>query len=154
MKKTLIALVALLALAGGAAYASDIPAWKGNEAFLKNGFWGKGLGREVMMNIKAEVLGMSLVDLKAEFDSGKSFADILSEKGMSFETWRTSVQQRITAQLAQMVNEGKITQAQADKIAERNAERLGNCNGEGPKGWQTAIGSGQGLKKGLRGNLK
>ncbi|MFH1451162.1 MAG: hypothetical protein ABIF89_00960 [bacterium] len=155
MKKTLITLITVMALGTGVAFAADtVPTWKGNDQWLKNGFWGKGLGRAGMINAKTEILGMTVADLKAAIDSGKTFAEILQEKGITLAEWKNSVQAAVETRLQQMVGDGKITQDQANKIMERNEERLSKCTGEGPIGWQKAVGAGKGLKKGLIRNYK
>jgi hypothetical protein len=55
----------------------------------------QGQGKGFLRNIenKAKVLGMTIDQLKAEFNSGKTMDVILKAKNMTFEQFRTQLQQ-------------------------------------------------------------
>jgi len=64
----------------------------------------------------ASILGITLEELQAELESGKSIADIVSEHGLTMEQFRQKQQELRKAEILQQLNEGKITQEQADKM--------------------------------------
>lgn len=82
---------------------------------------------------QASMLGITVDDLKARMESGKSFKDIATDLGISEETLQAKMEEARTAHQAEMkakvqqeVTDGKITQAQAD-------ERIANME-KGPQG--------------------
>jgi hypothetical protein len=80
------------------------------------------LGRDVLL---AQALGMTVEELQAAYDEGKSLSDLLSEKGLDAAAVRENLQAAREAALAQAVEDGVITQEQADELAERGAGKRG-----------------------------
>lgn len=64
----------------------------------------------------AGILGITPEELQAELESGKSMADIVSEHGLTLEQFRQKQQELREAEILRQLNEGKITQEQADKM--------------------------------------
>ena len=95
-------------------------------------------GYENMLEIKAEVLGLSVDDLKAAKEEGKTFQEITENQGLSVDELRAQMQEKkqelraekmegMEAHIAQLVADGKITQEQADE----KLEWLENHEGKG-----------------------
>jgi hypothetical protein len=80
------------------------------------GFW--GMRGESLFSIAAEKLGLELSDLMAELQEGKSIADVAGEKGVDPQTIADAYLAQVADQLAQAVEDGRITQKQADSMAE------------------------------------
>lgn len=55
---------------------------------------GQGKGFLNMLELKAKVLGMTLVQLKDQLLSGKTFATILQEKNITFSDFQTKMRQQ------------------------------------------------------------
>jgi len=117
MKKTyfLIPAIALVAILGAsAAYAYGGPGFfmaKTDPVTMANNW-------EAKIQQEANLLGISLDEMKTDWAAGKTILDIAKEKGISQADLRT---RQKNAQLDQMkqwlqalVSQGKITQAQAD----------------------------------------
>ncbi|MCL4424703.1 MAG: hypothetical protein M1299_10735 [Firmicutes bacterium] len=126
-------------------------------------YCGIGFGKNIangargMVETVAKVLGMSVTDIQTQRQSGKSIVQIAESKNVSKDTVVNAVIEARKAQLAELVAQGKITQAQADlaigNMTQRvsaNMERTSvgpNGNGQGRKG-QAA----NGRSAGPRGN--
>lgn len=69
------------------------------------------------------ILGMTADQLKAELQSGKTIKDIITAKGLSFETVMKQVREKHEADMKSKldadVKSGKITQAQADAMLQK-----------------------------------
>lgn len=74
------------------------------------------LGRDVLL---AKALGMTVEELQAAYDDGKSLSDLLSERGLDAVTVRENMQAAHETALAQAVEDGVITQEQADEMSDR-----------------------------------
>lgn len=68
------------------------------------------------LRIIAETLNMSQQDLIAEFRSGKTVADVAAEKGVDLSTVVDALLARRMEQLQRAVDNGRLTQQQADAI--------------------------------------
>jgi hypothetical protein len=71
------------------------------------------LNRDALL---AEALGMTVEDLQAAYQEGETLTDLLNENGLDAETARDKVQEAYAAALAQAVEDGVITQEQADEM--------------------------------------
>ncbi len=91
-----------------------------------------GLGAGIDLQVAAQALGMSEADLRTELESGKTLAQVAQEKGVATQTLVDALLAEPKADLAQQVTDGKITQAEADKILANLTNRI-----------QTLINSGQ-----------
>ena len=69
------------------------------------------------------ILGMTADQLKTELGSGKTIKDIITAKGLNFETVMKQVRDKheadMKAKLQADVTSGKITQAEADKMLQK-----------------------------------
>ena len=145
MKKTVllltVGLVVIAALsAAGLVYAQDATPttpttpWGGRGAGMMGGAnggpgmmgnrgaaRGTGIGpmHTYMVEAYAETLGLSVEDVQAEFEAGKTMWQIAADQGLSDEeVQNVMVAARATA-LSAMVADGVLTQEQADFMLER-----------------------------------
>lgn len=163
--KNWLASAVVLTLIGGVLLVG-VPAVKafaaGNQS---GGKAGQGYGLQMGRNFgsmsanMAQFLSISQEDLKADRQSGKSMVQIAAEKGISEQELVDYVIGQRSAQIDQMVSDGKITQEQADKqlMSERvkanlnrtevGPNRSGNAADRGNKA--AGEGMGKGMGKGL-----
>ena len=96
-------------------------------------------------------LGLSTEQLRLELKSGKSLHQLGEEKGVSDADLKAVILGVVQPKLAQAVTDGKLTQAQADKVVARiqNADLTGKVLGIGGKPARDDDGKGKG--KGDRG---
>jgi polyhydroxyalkanoate synthesis regulator phasin len=81
----------------------------------------------------AEILGLSGAELRAGLKEGKSLADLAAEQGVSDLEERLA--NAIEAKLQKAVDNGNLTQEQADRFGEGLTDRLDRIiNHEGPPG--------------------
>jgi len=66
----------------------------------------------------AEALGISVADLKAAVAEGQTLSDLLDEQGLDSATYRENLAAAEQAAIAQAVEDGVITQEQADQLQE------------------------------------
>lgn len=78
----------------------------------------RGNGEEL-----AEILGMSLADLKAQLASGKKLSEIAQAQGISPEQLKQKLLDQAKTRLAEAVEAGKITQQQAEEILNRLSQQ-------------------------------
>jgi hypothetical protein len=74
--------------------------------------------------VTANVSHIDLATVKSELQSGKSFAQIASEHGVGRDALKQAITSTEKTQLQTAVTNGKLTQAQADNIAQRLAANL------------------------------
>jgi hypothetical protein len=112
---TLIAVVGLVAVAGFALAQGPTP--------TPHGWFGPGLGLMGSGNwsafdAAAQALGLTPDQLFTELHSGKSLADVATEKGVDLQTVQDAVatarQAAARQAIEQAVTDGKISRAQAD----------------------------------------
>jgi len=92
-----------------------------------------GEGFEAMLERKAEVLGISVEDLKDAKEEGMNFREIAEEQGWTAEDFYLKMQTQLEVHLQELVDQGKITQEQADQKLEWMQEKHnnGDCHEEG-----------------------
>jgi len=85
---------------------------------------------QAMFQNHAEILGMDMEDLKDAWAEGKTIRDIAEEKGMDSSVLREKMQEarkaEMKSRLQALVEEGIITQAQANTRASLMEERAGS----------------------------
>jgi lambda repressor-like predicted transcriptional regulator len=90
--------------------------------------------------VLADALGMSVQDLNAALKSGKTIAQLAQNKGVSLDTLVNDVTAKRSQELQKAVQDGKMTQVQADK--ELNALKTGATQwfqtGKVPESWKIA----------------
>lgn len=86
----------------------------------------------------AEAFGMSVDELKTAIEQGKRIPDIAQEKGISLDQLQQKMKELRIQEINQMVQDGKITREQADRMIQRiqNAPQ-GPHKGFYHKGWQS-----------------
>ena len=91
--------------------------------FMKppRGFMGRG--ETSLVGVAAEALDMSVENLHAELKDGKTIAEVAEEKGVDTQGIIDTYLAQLEESLAQSVEDGKITQNQADWMLEQAAER-------------------------------
>jgi len=72
----------------------------------------------------ATLLGMTAEEIQAERQAGKSLAEIAASKGVSTDELISTILDAKKAQLAALVADGKLSQAQADLMIERMTEQI------------------------------
>jgi len=98
--------------------------------------------------ITAQALGISVADLQAAHEEGKTVRTLIDELGLDRETFHTNMEAAHEAAIQQAVADGVITQEQADQIQEGNGR--GFRGPRGPRGPHGCDGSGG--KSHFRGN--
>jgi hypothetical protein len=138
--------VAALAVTGlGVAYAqSDGPAVP---AAL--GPWGPQAGRgpgdgplaeyrDVIHQALADALGISVDTFEQAIEDGQTLVDLADEYDVDLADLRAAREEGRAEALSQAVDDGVITQVQADWLEQHNlrlrAQRFAGCDGEGPRG--------------------
>jgi hypothetical protein len=77
---------------------------------------------------------MTVEELQAAYEQGKSLSDLLSEQGLDAVTVRENMQAAHEAALAQAVEDGVITQEQADEMSGRMSVGGPGMRGFGGRG--------------------
>jgi hypothetical protein len=83
-----------------------------------------GRGGDSIMDLAAEELGMSVQDLMAELQSGKSLAELADEKGVDTQAIVDAYLAQLEENLQQAVSDGKMTQKQADWMLKQAGEMV------------------------------
>lgn len=101
-------------------------------------------GGRMALSTAAEALGMSEAELRAALEpEGTTLADVAEDRGVATGTLVDALVQAAEERVAEAVEEGRITQEQADErladVEERVTERiestdLGRGGGQGPRG--------------------
>lgn len=86
-----------------------------------NGWMGGGIS---LVEATAEATGLSVADVVAALQDGKSFADIASGAGVSLQAIVDVVVEQRAEALEEAVAEGRFTQEQADTMLASMAEHL------------------------------
>lgn len=96
-----------------------------------------------MFQIQSQMLGINIDEVKQAWSEGKTFAELAQEKGISEETIKAKAKELRKTQLQEhlksLVEQGVITQAQADsrlKFMEEKMNNLesGKIGGKGMRG--------------------
>jgi predicted DNA-binding protein YlxM (UPF0122 family) len=108
---------------------------------------GRGWGdaQEILETV-AEVLGLTPEDLTSELQSGKTLGEVAEAEGVDTQAIVDAVYAQVAETLQQAVEDGRLTQEQADQILERLAE----CDGEQLRCLGLPFGPGLGARSGSR----
>jgi hypothetical protein len=90
----------------------------------RGGFMGRG--GDSIIGLIAEELGLSVQDLSAELQDGKSLGELASENGLDVEAITAKYLTQIEENLKQAVKDGKITQERADWMLKQAEEMVPN----------------------------
>ncbi|MBM4430685.1 MAG: hypothetical protein FJ026_10120 [Chloroflexi bacterium] len=111
--------------------------WQDGMGFKGLPFWGKrgggfggrgwgmmgGLG-DTLVSVAAEKLGMTVEELRTELEADKTIADVAEAKGVGLATIVDAYLAAKEERVQQMVNDGRITQEQADKLLDGMREQV------------------------------
>lgn len=109
---------------------------------MDRGMMGRGMmGRRIVMGdpensmvaVAADKLGMTVDELVAQLQDGKTVAELAKEKSVDLQTIVDAVMTVRQEKLSQAVADGKITQKQADLMLEKMRDMIEDClNGDMP----------------------
>lgn len=71
-------------------------------------------GHEAMFENKADILGLNTDELQSKLESGKTFMDIAEEQGIDPDDIHESMKERMSEFLDEKVQNGYLTQEEAD----------------------------------------
>lgn len=127
--KRLIVLAVAIGVLGtaGVAYAADI---------------------KTPADIAAALTGKSVADVTGERAEGKTYGTIAKEAG-KLEEFKSQMLEQKKAVLDQRVNDGTLTQQQADEIYNRIKTNQAACDGSGSAGIGKSYGAGFGQGRGM-----
>ena len=77
---------------------------------------------------------MTADELKTQFEAGKKLEDIVTEQGMTMDQFIQKMQEQRKEQISKAVSDGKMTQAQTDKMLQQEGRRPHNNHRGFPAG--------------------
>jgi polyhydroxyalkanoate synthesis regulator phasin len=80
--------------------------------------------RRHAIEVSADAMGMTPRELRAELQKGQSIAQVAQAKGVDLKTVTDALTAEATTRIAKLVTDGKLTQAQADKLLAALPERI------------------------------
>jgi hypothetical protein len=98
---------------------------------------GEGILHDYLIAAYAEKLNIPVADLEARLDRGETMAQIALSEGLTFEQFRTLMVEVRTQAIEQALNDGVLTQAQADWMKTHGAGQMAGGqmgNGRGMRG--------------------
>lgn len=93
--------------------------WTGQKEKGKHGFDNKGMAQTLQ-----SVLGLDAAQLKEQFKSGKSLAQIATDKGISQDDLKAKLQAAMEAHIDQAVKDQKLTADQAAQMKSKLPEKM------------------------------
>ena len=136
---------------GGDCAICEMSEWQGANAAdstRMGGRWG-GMQGDSLVDTLADVTGLSLEDVLAELDGGKTFAEVAEAYGSSVDAVVEEYIAERTAALEQAVADGRFSQEQVDlmlaEMAENLAERMTGSWSPGSVGAGSDFGDGTSL---------
>jgi hypothetical protein len=102
---------------------------------------GEGILHDYMIAVYAEKLNIPVADLETRLDQGETMSDIALSTGLTFEQFRTLMIEVRTQAIEQALNDGVLTQAQADWMEHHGAGQMAGGQMGNGRGMHT---SGQG----------
>ncbi len=123
--------------------------------WMRGGF-GFGFNSDLntqMQTAVAKALGMTLDELNAQLNAGKTIAQIAQSKNIDLTKLHDDIQAAHEAIIQQAVKDGKLTQAQADWMLQRMEamDQYFEANGGTCPGWGAGAGFGPGMMGGAFG---
>lgn len=95
--------------------------FRGGDGFGHHGGFG---GPDGHLEDAATFLGLSVEELRTQLAAGKTLAEVAKAQGKTVEGLKQALIDSEKAELDAAVKDGRLTQAQADELLERKAERL------------------------------
>lgn len=101
--------------------SGDLGPGFGGPGFGHRGFGHPGFGHHGFggLDAAATYLGLTDAELRAALMEGKSLADVAKEQGKSVDGLKAAISKAHEERLAEAVKDGRLTQAQADSLADR-----------------------------------
>ncbi|WAM34267.1 hypothetical protein [Caldicellulosiruptor morganii] len=115
-------------------------------------FGGQGKGFGVDLNIGSvieSILGMKKEDIQKQIQSGKTFLDILKDKGLTLDQFKSKLLDALYSKIDQAVKDGRITGDTANILKQNLKQKLDSWDGKTPFFGFKA--SGRGFGKGFFG---
>ena len=110
-----------------------------------------------MLNVVADLLDMTPGELIAQIQDGKTLLEVAEDHGLTAEDLADAMLATRIEVIQAMVETGRITQEQADRMIETMAERMlsrissGDCAGEPGTGYMGGARVGRGGRDGMMG---
>jgi hypothetical protein len=98
---------------------------------------GDGILHDYLITAYAEKLNIPVADLEARLSNGETMAQIAISTGLTLDQFRTLMIDVRTQAIEQALNDGVLTQAQADLMSQRGAGQMAGGqkgNGSGMRG--------------------
>jgi hypothetical protein len=95
--------------------------WMGKGFLGGRGGWGMR-GSASLFSVAADELGISLIDLMAQLQEGRSMAEVAADHEVDAQTIADAYLAQLEENLTDAVENGRITQKQADSMLENMAE--------------------------------
>lgn len=119
------------------------------QGFFYNRAMDSAGGYERILENKAEILGLSVDDLKAAKEEGQTFQEIAENQGLSIEELRAQMQEKkqelraqkmegMKAHIEELVANEEITQERADYKIQKIQERFENFEARGKMFYRNA----------------
>ncbi len=93
---------------------------------------------QAMFQQQADLLGMSVVDVKEAWAQGKTIPELIKEKGITAEQLQAKMKEvklaQMKTQIQTLVDKGVITQSQADKRLQIMQKQIDSTKFNGKKG--------------------
>ncbi|MFA6391522.1 MAG: hypothetical protein WCW66_02035 [Patescibacteria group bacterium] len=102
---------------------------------------GAGMGFEKMLDQKAEMLKLTVDELQAKLDEGKTFIEIAEEQGVTYTDIQSNMNAQFEENLQARIDSGFYTEEQAEQLRAQHEENSGNMHGMG-------MGNGMGKRNG------
>lgn len=99
--------------------------------------------------IIAGLTGKSVDEVQKAREAGSSYGEQAADAG-KLEAFKDARLEQMKANLAELVKEGRLTQAEADARIKLMEDRMGTCTGTGENQGQGGFGGGLGGGNGLR----
>jgi hypothetical protein len=124
--------------AAGQGYGYGMMGGRGGYGGMR-GAWGsdeQGPYHDLMLEIFAEELGLTVDQIQSRLESGESMWLIAEAEGMSAEEFGEMMLRAREARLDRAVENGTLTQEQADLMGQSRGfgQGFGDCTGYGPQG--------------------
>lgn len=133
-----IVLIAALVLSVSFAFAGGSKAAKPTilKASLTKLWFGKqskcsGVDLNISSAIES-ILGMKKEDIQKQIQSGKTFLDILKEKGLTLEQFKAKLLDALYAKIDEAVKSGKITTDRANLLKQNIKQKIDSWDGKTP----------------------
>lgn len=133
-----IVLIAALVLSVSLAFAGGSRAvkptiFKASLTKLWFGKQGKGFGVDLNISSTIEsILGMKKEDIQKQIQSGKTFLDILKEKGLTLEQFKSKLLAALYAKIDEALKNNKITSDQANLLKQNIKQKIDSWDGKTP----------------------